>query len=90
MQGVPRPSPTDLPGVTSLFFFARAHDGVATRRRARQPRRGELIKSLGKDRFYVAERRRDRRPYGSIELCLGLQLPTSRRIERTHRCDAPT
>jgi len=34
MQGVPRPSPTDLPAVTSLLFFARARDGVATRRDA--------------------------------------------------------
>lgn len=75
MQGVPRPSPTDLPGVTSFFLFARARDGVATRRdatsRAAAAAR-RLVKSLGEDRFYVDGSRHDHRLYGSVELRVGV------------------
>lgn len=51
MQGVPRPSPTDLPDVTSLFFFARAQARRpdATSRATTAARR--LVKSLGQGSF---------------------------------------
>lgn len=51
MQGVPRPSPTNYPGVTSLFFFIRSR----ARRRVATTEESGLVKGPGKENhFYIS------------------------------------